>query len=134
MAKSMYKKIWRKRKSKNYCQLICFAIIPNCRGSLCDIKMLIYFSKKKVLPEFWRDWACEHLSTLHIWAGTPVWPYGSQKIPTNYCELTLRAIVKKWIDSLHNTLMITFFLTKFFLLSYCGRSEQSCLWNGHFCG
>ena len=111
-------------KSEHYCKLICFAKIPNFRGQVCEIKMLTNFSTKQVLPEFWQDWAWDHLWTLHVlsWdSSLTLWL--QKKIPTNYCKLTLHAIFMKLLGSLHNILKIFLFLL-FFLLNDCGPLEQ----------
>ena len=100
----IWQKVWQKQNLKSYCKLICFANIFNFWWPPCVIKMLIYFSKKQVLPEFWQNWAWEHLRTLHIWARTPVWPYCSKKISINYCKPTLHAIFTTLIGSPHNIL------------------------------
>ena len=115
MANSIYgKKSDKKTVLKRYCKLICFANIPNFQGPLCDIKMLIYFSTKQVLPEFWQDCACQHLWTLQVLSQDSSLTLQQQKIPTNYCELILHAIFTKLIGSLHDTLKITFFQTNNF--------------------
>ena len=62
-----------------------------------NIKMLIYFSTRQVLPEFWQDWTLRVLtqdSSLTLWQ--------PKKNLTNYCELTLHAIFTKFIGLLHN--------------------------------
>ena len=44
---------------------------PNKKGNLFGKhsqfpRATINFSTKQVLPEFWQDWAWEHLPTLHV--------------------------------------------------------------------
>ena len=130
MAKSKYSKKSGK-KIKKYCKLICFANILNFRGSLCQIKMLTNFSKKLVLPEFW---AWEHLWTLHVFSWDSSLTLWQQKIPTNYCKLTLHAIFMKLLGSLHNILKIFLFLLNSLYSIIVDSQNKLSSKNGHLCG
>ena len=81
---------------------------------LCEIERLIYFFNKTSFT--WilaRLGLGKPLNTACFELGLQFDLMAAKRIPKNYCELTLHAILSKLIGSLHNILKIIFFSITF---------------------
>ena len=124
----MYGKKYGKRKSKQILQADLFYKYSQFpRATLWDQNVNLFFNKTSFTWILARLGLWAPLDTARFELGLQFDLMAAKKISTNYCKLTLHAIFTKLIGSLHNTLKITFFSTKQFLLNYCGRLEQICL-------
>ena len=119
LAKNNFKKLLQADLPGKYSQFL--------RTTLWYQNVNLFFNKTSFTWILARLGLWAPLDTARFELGLQFDLMAAKKISTNYCELTLHAIFTKLIGSLHNTLKITFFSTKQFLLNYCGRSEQICL-------